>query len=101
MSSTIGCQVLTYESLLYSIARDRSSAEGEFLVPKVAKGRGEDGNDCSSEVRRGAVGESEAQKKMGEDRECDELWKRSDAVDGKAAKPLAQVVALGAKDEVF
>ena len=68
-------------------------------MPKVAQGCGEDGDDCSGEVGRRAVGEGEAQKQVGQDRQREELRQRADAVDGEAAQPLTQVVAMGAKDE--
>src|ERR1700736_2361981 len=78
-----------------------SDAEGEVLVSEVAEGGGEDGDYCSGEVGRGGVGEGEAEEELGEDGKRDELGQHADAVDGEAAEPLAEVVAVGAEDEVF
>jgi hypothetical protein len=78
-----------------------SDSEGELLVSEVAEGGGEDGDDCSGEVGRGAVGEGEAEEELSEDRKRDEFGQHADAVDGEAAEPLAEVVAVGAKYEVF
>jgi hypothetical protein len=70
-------------------------------VAEITESSGEDGDDGSGEVGSGAMSEGEAQQQVSKDGEGDELGQHADSIDGEAAEPLAQVVAVGAEDEVF
>jgi hypothetical protein len=70
-------------------------------VAEVAEGGGKDGNDGSGKVGRGTVSKWELEEEVGEDGERDEFGERTYAVDGEAAEPLFEVVAVGMEDEVF
>src|SRR5450756_814226 len=76
-------------------------AEGKFLVAEVAEGGSKDGDHGACEVGCGAMGESEAQEEMGEDGQGDELGEHADSVDGEAAEPFPEIVAVSAEDEMF
>jgi hypothetical protein len=47
------------------------------------------------------MSERELEEEVGEDGERDELGERTYAVDGEAAEPLFEVVAVGVEDEVL
>ena len=80
---------------------DGSDAERELFVTQKTEGCSEDGDEGSGEIGRRTVSQRETEKDPCEDRQGDELWEHSDSVDGEAAQPLAEIVAVGAEDEVF
>jgi hypothetical protein len=75
--------------------------EGELLVGEVAVGRNNDGVDDAGDERRVGAQRRDVEEDVGRDRKDDELGRGTDAVDREAAKPLLQVVAVGAEDEVL
>ena len=68
---------------------------------EVAVAGDEDGVDQAGQERRVEARESDVQEDVGGGGQDDQAHGKADAIDGEAAQPLPEVVAVGAEDEVF